>query len=169
MQDAIGIEGPLPGRRFGPHLAQGLGEPGRTLGRDVLAGQRRGLGFEQPAHGGDFEGRGAELGQGQAAVLAPLHEGADAHAHFHQSGDFECNQRLAHGRARYPQIGRQVAFRGQLPPRFDRALQDLVPDLVGDLDVEFAVGYGLQLHWGSPCPLLPARCASVHWSDHLTA
>ena len=87
------------------------------------------------------------VGQGGAAFALVAHKGADPHAHFHQARDFERDQRLAHGWPRNAQAHRQVALRGQLPPRFDRTRQDLVPDLVGDLDIELAVGYGLKFHF----------------------
>ena len=132
--------------RFHPHAGENVREP-RPAGRaDLLAGQRRRFRFQQPAHGHDLDGGAAHFRQAFAARLRLAYEGAHAHAHLHQSRHFERYQRLAYRRPRHAQACRQVAFGGQLHARRHGALQDLLADLVGDLDIEFAVGNDLKLH-----------------------
>jgi len=107
----------------------------------------------------------ALVGQGRAALALVAHKGADPNAHFHEPGHFKRNQRLAHRGARNPEAHRQVALRRQLPPRLDLARQDLIPDLVGNLDVKFAVGYGLKFH---SLPLEPASALRKWVPSRLT-
>ena len=176
MEQAVAGERLLLMLEFAVHLIQRLLDGGDLRLLRGLRRERRAFAFDRVAGAHQLErtGERVHLAAARATRVRLVtfrgeprtqHVDPGPDAHFDQPLDFERDQRLAHRRARNPELLREIALRRQPRAGHELAGADQLPDLVRDLPVEPARFDALEWHGarecGSAAPLFGARAARL--------
>ncbi len=139
----------------------GLGDGGDFGRRGQLCGERGNLRLDGAPRRDQFERRGAGALEQASVRRAVLRldgdEGAGAHPHLDEAGDFQRDHGFAHGGTADAEQPCEVALRRQPVARLELAARDEVSDLTGDLFVKSLRRDGLKRHAQSSRPPFSRR------------